>query len=164
MTTAYVGNFYEQTGSTVKKYYSAGGQRVALNDNGTLYYLLGDHLGSTALTANSSGGLYAELRYKPWGENRYTSGTTPTTYRFTGQRSEESGLGSLYDYGARFYSPALGRFLSADTIVPQLENPQAWNRYSYVVNNPLKYTDPTGHCFLNLWFSRSRRWSCGLHG
>jgi len=41
----------------------------------------------------------------------------------------------------------VGRFVSADSIVPQVENPQAWNRYSYTVNNPLKYTDPSGHCF-----------------
>jgi hypothetical protein len=52
----------------------------------TLHFLLGDHLGSTSLTANSSGARVAELRYKPWGESRYISGTTPTSYQFTGQR------------------------------------------------------------------------------
>jgi len=51
----------------------------------------------------------------------------------------------LYDYGARFYDPALGRFLSADTVVPEPGNPQALNRYSYVLNNPLGHTDPTGY-------------------
>ena len=51
----------------------------------------------------------------------------------------------IYHYGARFYSPKLGRFLSADTIVPGAANPQAYNRYSYVLGNPLRYTDPTGH-------------------
>jgi len=51
----------------------------------------------------------------------------------------------LYDYGARFYDPALGRFISADTVVPGAGNPQALNRYAYVRNNPLRYTDPTGH-------------------
>jgi len=144
VTTVYVGAYYELRGSTTKKYYHAGSQRVALRDGSTVYFLLGDHLGSTSITANSSGGLSAELRYKPWGENRYTNGTTPPTYRFTGQRSEESTLGSLYDYGARFYSPAIGRFLSADTIVPEPGNPQSLNRYAYVLNNPLRYTDPTG--------------------
>ena len=54
------------------------------------------------------------------------------------------GLG-IYHYGARFYSPKLGRFLSPDSIVPGYANPQAFNRYSYVFNNPLKYIDPTGH-------------------
>jgi hypothetical protein len=49
-------------------------------------------------------------------------------------------------YGARFYSPRLGRFVSADTIVPQPGNPQALNRYAYAANNPVIYTDPSGHC------------------
>ena len=48
-------------------------------------------------------------------------------------------------YGARFYSPRLGRFIQPDTIVPEPGNPQALNRYAYVNNNPLRYTDPTGH-------------------
>jgi filamentous hemagglutinin len=56
-------------------------------------------------------------------------------------------VGLLF-YRARFYAPALGRFLSADPIVPDVKNPQALNRYAYVVNNPLKYNDPSGHCFL----------------
>jgi RHS repeat-associated protein len=47
-------------------------------------------------------------------------------------------------YGARFYSPRLGRFVSADTIVPQPGNPQALNRYAYAANNPVIYTDPSG--------------------
>ena len=62
----------------------------------TLNFLLGDHTslplstgrGSTAITASSGGALSAELRYYAWGETRYASGTTPTTYRFTGQRQE----------------------------------------------------------------------------
>lgn len=54
-------------------------------------------------------------------------------------------LGLLY-YGARFYVPGIGRFASADTIVPNPANPQSYNRYSYVHNNPLNLTDPTGHC------------------
>ncbi|MCW1968983.1 MAG: RHS repeat-associated core domain-containing protein, partial [Anaerolineae bacterium] len=67
-----------------------------------------------------------------------------TPYRFTNQRSDESATG-LYDYNARFYSPMLGRFVSADSIVPGAGNPQSLNRYSYVFNNPLTYTDPDGH-------------------
>jgi RHS repeat-associated protein len=138
----YIGDYYEQTGSTVRKYYYAGGRRVAMRENGTLNWLLTDHLGSTAITAYSGGGKKAEIRYKAWGEDRYTSGTTPTTYRFTGQRLEES-LG-LYYYRARWYDPALGRFVQPDTIVPDPANPQDLNRYAYVRNNPLLYTDPTG--------------------
>lgn len=48
-------------------------------------------------------------------------------------------------YGARYYDPGLGRFLQADTIVPQPGNPQSLNRYSYGSNNPVKYIDPSGH-------------------
>ncbi len=47
---------------------------------------------------------------------------------------------------ARYYVPAIGRFASADTIVPDPAEPQSFNRYSYTLNNPLRYTDPTGHC------------------
>jgi RHS repeat-associated protein len=82
-------------------------------------------------------------KYYPFGETRGTA-TAPTDRQFTGQRRESTSLGSLYDYGARFYSPALGRFLSADTIVPEPGNPQSLNRYSYTYNNPVKYTDPSG--------------------
>ncbi len=71
------------------------------------------------------------------------SGLFPTDRRFTGQRWEAT-LG-LYDYRARFYDPALGRFLQPDPIVPEPGNPQALNRYAYVNNNPLRYTDPSGY-------------------
>lgn len=53
--------------------------------------------------------------------------------------------GLLY-YGARYYDAQLGRFISADTIVPSAGNPQSLNRYSYALNNPVRYTDPSGHC------------------
>ncbi|RMD62918.1 RHS repeat-associated core domain-containing protein, partial [Candidatus Parcubacteria bacterium] len=52
----------------------------------------------------------------------------------------------LYDYNARYYDPAIGRFIQPDTIVPEPANPQALNRYAYVNNNPVRYTDPSGHC------------------
>ncbi len=51
----------------------------------------------------------------------------------------------MYFYNARYYDSLLGRFLSADSIVPSPANPQSLTRYSYVLNNPLRYTDPTGH-------------------
>jgi hypothetical protein len=52
----------------------------------------------------------------------------------------------LMDYNARYYDPWLGRFVSADTVVPEAGNPQDWNRYSYAANNLLKFNDPSGHC------------------
>ena len=71
----------------------------------------------------------------------------PTDFTFTSQRAGPAGyVGSLNDYVARFYSPALGRFISADTIVPTLGSSIALNRYAYVFDSPLVYQDPSGHC------------------
>jgi len=111
--------------------------------NGTLYYTLKDHLGSASVVTDSTGAIVGEQRYYPFGETRLTTGSMFTDKLYTSQR-EVTGLG-IYHYGARFYSPKLGRFLSADTIVPNAANPQDFNRYSYVRNNPLRYIDPTGH-------------------
>ncbi len=175
-----------------------------------LTYLHGDPLGSASLATNASGTKITDndTRYYPYGATRPGLAGTglPTDRRFTGQR-DETGLG-FYDYGARQYDPALGRFLQADSIilgaasgagggaatlgydshtrltpltvnlgefVAQVNaenqellqfgpfsqwdshtrqehplpmgpaNPQALNRYAYVLNNPLQYIDPTGH-------------------
>lgn len=121
-------------------YYPVGG---AMRINSTLYYVLKDHLGSASVVTDSTGAIVGEQRYYPYGETRFTSGTIYTDKLFTGQR-EMSGLG-IYHYNARFYSPKLGRFLSADTIISSLATPQSLNRYMYVLGNPLRYTDPTGH-------------------
>ena len=140
--TTFVGAHYEITGTTATKYYFAGAQRVAMRAGTTLSYLLSDHLDSTSITTNSSGALVSELRYKPWGEVRYSSGTTSTKYQYTGQYSHTADFGLMY-YNARWYDPALGRFAQADSIVPP--GVQGLDRYAYVMNNPLRYTDPTGH-------------------
>jgi RHS repeat-associated protein len=89
---------------------------------------------------DTSNNTWTTQRYYPYGSTR--SGEAPTDWLFTGQRFD--GTIGLYDYGARFYDPALGRFISADAIVPEPGNPQALNRYSYVLNNPLRYVDPAG--------------------
>ncbi len=68
----------------------------------------------------------------------------PTDRQYTGQRWDAD-LG-LYDYRARTYDPALGRFIQPDTVVPEPGDPQSLNRYAYVLNNPLRYNDPSGHC------------------
>jgi RHS repeat-associated protein len=67
----------------------------------------------------------------------------PTDFGYTGQRDVPS-TGLMY-YRARFYHPALGRFVSADTIVPEPGQPQDFNRYSYVRNSPVNLVDPNGH-------------------
>jgi len=87
-----------------------------------------------------------QQRYLPFGQPRELPNYQTiqlTDYTYTGQR-DLPGSG-LMDYKARFYSPALGRFIQPDSIVPNAAKPQAFNRYSYVLNNPLLYTDPTGH-------------------
>jgi RHS repeat-associated protein len=127
----------------VKKYYYANGQRVAMRQEGVVYYIHTDHLGSTSLTTDQNQQVEARQVYYPYGTPRWSQGTLPTDYTFTGQR-DEAGIGLMH-YGARFYSPRLGRFVSADTIVPNPMSPQNFNRYSYASNNPLGYRDPTGH-------------------
>jgi YD repeat-containing protein len=78
VSTTGVGSHYEVSGSTVTT-------RIAMRQGSDLYYLLSDHLGSTSLTTDASGTLVATMLYKPWGETRYTSGTSPTEYTFQGQ-------------------------------------------------------------------------------
>jgi len=142
-TSVFVGAYYEVQGSITKTYYYAGAVRVAERNGGVLHWLLSDHLGSTNVTLRADGTFSTTLRYMPFGYTRYNPGSQITTYRFTGQRWD-SGTG-LYFYNARWYDPLIGRFIQADTIVPQPGNPQSLNRYAYVLNNPIKYRDPSGH-------------------
>jgi RHS repeat-associated protein len=82
----------------------------------------------------------ATVKYLPFGCTR--SGSVPTDKLFTGQRLDGTGL---YYYNARYYDATIGRFISPDTVIPNPANPQCFNRYSYCLNNPLKFTDPSGH-------------------
>jgi RHS repeat-associated protein len=147
VTTVYAGSHYEYNVNTsvATSYYYAGSTRVAMRQGSAVYYLFGDHLGSTSVSYRVSDGQTLTQRYYAWGGIRPgPNNALPTDYTFTGQKLDATGL--MY-YGARYYDSSLGRFLSADTIVPQAGNPQALNRYSYVNNNPLKYIDPSGHCW-----------------
>jgi len=125
-----------------------------------LTYMLSDHLGSTSLTTDSAGNVISELRYTVWGEVRYQAGTTSTSYTYTGQYSNTADFGLMF-YNARWYDSQLGRFAQADSIVPG--GVQGYDRYAYVNNNPLRYTDPSGHspfvtprttCDLDCWRAR----------
>ncbi|OJV35983.1 MAG: hypothetical protein BGO33_09110 [Bacteroidia bacterium 43-41] len=148
--TYYPNGYYEvkQKGElhNTRQYYFAGSSRFALRENGTLQYLLTDHLGSTVGVVDTDGDLVNSSQYTAFGELR-SGGSSSPDYRYTGQR-EEAELG-LYFYRARWYDPALSRFLQADTIVPEPGNPQAWDRFAYVNNNPVNYADPTGHCSIS---------------
>ena len=111
--------------------------------NGAVHYLHTDHLGSTSLTTDAAGDVVARRRYHPYGEERYVAGDVQTDFGYTGQR-DVVGTGLMY-YHARYYHPGLGRFVSADTIVPAPEKPRDLNRYAYAANNPLGFIDPNGH-------------------
>jgi len=87
-----------------------------------------------------------EVQYKAWGETLAQTGSDATWRKYTGQMEAEAGL---YFYNARFYDPALSRFAQADTLVPNPGDPLAWDRYAYVNNNPLKYTDPSGRILVD---------------
>ncbi len=88
----------------------------------------------------------SETRYRPYGEVRTPGEPVAglTAHTFTGQALDPD-TGLMY-YRARWYDPRLGRFVSADTVVPEPGNPQALNRYAYAGNNPVLYNDPSGHC------------------
>jgi RHS repeat-associated protein len=84
-----------------------------------------------------------ELRYKAFGEVRYSSGTTPTKYQYTGQYSYGAEFGLSF-YNARWVDHYLNHFAQPDSIVPDPYNSQDWDRYAFVRNNPVRYTDPSG--------------------
>jgi len=139
-----------------------------------------DHLSGTSLVSDSTGAqVGTTMKYYPFGGTR--SGSVPTDLQFTGQRLDATGL---YYYNARYYDPEIGRFISADTFVQQstdfntvagvltvnmlpsgvypknggqaASNPQALNRYTYTLNNPVRYTDPNGWWAIQLCVSREK--------
>jgi RHS repeat-associated protein len=132
------------TTTTTKKYYAIAGQTVAMDDGSGLKYLLADHLGSTVGVTDSDGELISQQRYLPFGEIRNVGvSITQTDFGYTGQRNlPDTGL---MDYKTRMYDPYLNRWTQPDTIIPDQYNPQDWNRYSYVRNNPINFIDPSGH-------------------
>jgi RHS repeat-associated protein len=142
-TTLYINQYYEvnlTTGNVTSSYY-LGGKLIATSENGTLRYIHQDSLSSTSLMTDASGAqIGTTVKYLLFGEARATV-TIPTDKLFTGQRLDGTGL---YYYNARYYDPTIGRFISPDTVIQSMGNPQCFNRYSYCLNNPLKYTDPSG--------------------
>jgi RHS repeat-associated protein len=111
--------------------------------NNGLHYLYTDHLGSINAIQQANGTVQ-QTRYLPFGGYRAGSSPNPiTSHAYTSQR-ENMDIG-LYYYNACYYAPTLARFLSADTLIPDPQNPQSLNRYAYTLNSPLNYSDPTGH-------------------
>ncbi|MEW6221667.1 MAG: RHS repeat-associated core domain-containing protein, partial [Thermodesulfobacteriota bacterium] len=154
--TYYIGEHFEVQGGVEVKYIFAAGRRVAMIKNGTVQYFHKDPLASTAVVTSATGALVEKGSYMPFGVERdvansgsaYASAISVSSYTYTDQeRDSESGL---YNYNARLYDPMTGRFLSADSIVPRPGDPQSLNRYSYCLNNPLAYVDPSGHFLVEL--------------
>ena len=131
----------------------------------TLYHVHGDHLGSTTVTTAGSV-VEGSRAYYPYGAQRSASGTLRTDRTFTGQKADGTGL--LY-YNARYYDPALGTFISPDSIVPDAGMVVDYNRFLYARGNPLKYTDSSGYASdeaireweaKNSWYN-ARGWAWG---
>ena len=143
-TTTLISKLYVYEGTSCARMIFAEGQRAIQQvGTGSISYFHADHLGSTSVLTDGNGTSEEDLVYYPYGETFTNTGTADVAYKYTGK--ERDGSTGLYFYEARYYDAALGRFISADTIVPDPTDPQAFNRYSYVINNPLRYTDPTGH-------------------
>jgi len=122
-------------------------------------YFHTDHLGSISVITNESGAVVERLSYDPWGKRRFPNGNddptgsivSQTTHGFTGEEHLSVGLVHL---NGRVYDPLIGRMISPDPLVPDAMNGQAWNRYSYVGNDPLAFTDPSGYSWLSKFFHK----------
>jgi RHS repeat-associated protein len=112
------------------------------------YFYHRNHVNSSSVITDAQGSEVTRVVYLPFGEvsQANSSGNDAVTKKFTGQENDEDT--GLHYYKARYYDPAIGRFLSPDTIVPSVWDAQALNRYSYVRNNPVNLIDPTGHSWL----------------
>ncbi|MBF0559297.1 MAG: FG-GAP repeat protein, partial [Nitrospirae bacterium] len=144
-TTIYIGKLYECKSGSCTKYIFAGSTRIASKNSSNTYYYHGDHLNSSSIITDQNGNKVQEINYYPFGQvrSKWTSGAVDVKYKYTGQ--EEDPETGLYYYNARYYDPILCRFTSPDSIGQNIHDPQSLNRYSYCLNNPLTYTDPSGH-------------------
>ena len=152
--TVLLGKTYERVSSSngdLIHRHRLGGLAIVVEDGVTreVFYLLRDLAGSVVAVSDSQGQIVERLSYDAWGQRRGTdwqaaavSGSENISEGYTGHLS--IGIAGLVHMKARAYDPVLGRFLSADSIVPGM-NPMAWNRYAYVSNNPLVFIDPSGH-------------------
>lgn len=110
-----------------------------------------DHLGSVAVITDQGGNVVQRLSYDAWGKPRSPGGgvlscgsvTSNTTRGYTNQ--EEMPTQCLVNLNARLYDPSIGKFMAADTLVQDAYSGQSYNRYAYVSNNPLSFSDITGH-------------------
>jgi RHS repeat-associated protein len=140
-------------------YVMKGGEMVALHVTATspqIRYFHKDHLGSIVALTDETGAVVERDSYDAWGERRQPAGpddplypslslTSQITRGYTGH--EQLDTVGLVHMNGRIYDPVIGKMMSADPTVPNPIDQQAYNRYAYVGNSPLSFTDPTG--FIN---------------
>lgn len=146
------------TGLTEYRHFIGGVAVYTQKSNATAEtkYLLKDHLGSTTVVTNSAGVVLERYSYDAFGKTRNLNGSdiayaatmpAPSIRRgFTDHEMLPDFAGGLIHMNGRIYDPNLGRFMTADSVIPDPDDSQSYNRYSYVFNNPLTMTDPDGHC------------------
>jgi RHS repeat-associated protein len=114
-------------------------KRTTLNNESHTFYYHTDRTGSTRLVTDEDKNIVSSYTYHPFGETGIEEGSED--YLFTGKERDGTGL---YYFGARYYDPDLGRFITRDPSGGYIKAPQTLNRYAYCLNNPLKFIDPDG--------------------
>jgi RHS repeat-associated protein len=128
------------TGAVIVDYIYAGGRMIAKEEAGARRYFLSDRL-SVRVTLDASGNIVGRQAHLPFGEDFAESGTQQKHHLTSYERDAESGL----DYAVnRYYGSNVGRFSQVDPMSGSVSNPQSLNRYSYVQNDPVNSTDPSG--------------------
>ena len=146
-TTIYADDYEEviSADSTTRRFHYLDGGAVVVSQDGeddAVYYAFTDNLGSVLRLVNSHGETAFEASYDAWGRQTVTTDSIGFRRGYTGHEMlPEFGLVNM---NGRMYDPVIGRFISPDDYVQQPDNSQSYNRYSYCLNNPLKYTDPDG--------------------
>lgn len=119
-----------------------------------VYFVYSDHLGSILTLTDEQGAVVARQNFDAWGRDRnaddwsYNNVQSRPEWLYRGYTGHEHlRQFGLVNMNGRMYDPVQGRMLSPDNYVQQPDNTQSYNRYSYCINNPLKYTDPTGEIF-----------------
>jgi RHS repeat-associated protein len=135
----------DAAGAVTDEYIFFGGKRTARKkSSGEINYYFADHLGSSRVVASATGSILDDSDFYPFGIEVPITSSTDNPYLFTGkERDSESGL----DYfGARHFAAGIGRFHIPDpgNMGAEITDPQSWNAYSYVINNPLNGLDSTG--------------------